>query len=177
MSQSLGTSDKLARGIGWFSVGMGLFELFAPRTLTHALGMEGKETLVRACGMRQIISGIGALSDNPTPAIWSRVGGDALDIAALTPGLRDENPQKHNVELAMTFVAVTCAADLYCAQALHKRHKYPSSMVYDYSDRSGFYRLVADMHGAASDFEVPANMRAYPPMWAEFTPEKESGLL
>lgn len=165
---SLSAADRLARGLGWFSIGLGAVQLFAPRLLTEALGVEGKESLVRGCGARSLITGIGALSDNPVPAIWGRVGGDALDIAGLSMGLRDNNPKRRNVELALAAALATAAVDVYCAQALGRRHRHGRGPTPDYSDRSGFYRPVAAMRGAASDFVVPRDMRAAPPMWDDF---------
>lgn len=162
MGHSLGKSDKLARGLGWFSIGLGLCELLAPGKVTHFLGMQGKEKLVRACGVREIASGIGALTENPTPAIWSRVGGDALSLAMLASALRDkDNYKKENVGVAIGLVVGATAVDLYCAQALTKRHAYQAGPTPDYSNRSGFSRPVETMRGAAAhDFETPADMRA-----------------
>ncbi len=54
---SLSPSDRLARNLGWFSIGLGVVELFAARRLTGALG-KGQETPVRLCGLREIGSGI-----------------------------------------------------------------------------------------------------------------------
>nr|WP_297459145.1 hypothetical protein [uncultured Halomonas sp.] len=159
MSHSMSANDRLARGLGWFSLGLGLFELFAPRKLTGALGMHGKETLVRAYGAREIVAGIGALSDNPTPAIWSRVGGDAMDLATLTPALSNDNPKKRNACIAVGILLGAAAIDLYCAQALGRRHERLAGPTPDYSDRSGFSRSAAAMRGAASDFETPREMR------------------
>lgn len=36
---SLGRADQLAKALGWFSLGLGLAELLAPRRITRALGM------------------------------------------------------------------------------------------------------------------------------------------
>lgn len=161
MSQSSDASDKLARGLGWFSIGLGLYKTLSPYSLTRHLGVEGKETLVRLCGAREILSGIGALSDNPTPAIWSRVGGDALDLAALATVMRDDhNYKKENVGLAMGLLVATTAVDLYCAQALNKRHAYQAGPTPDYSTRSGFPHGLEQARGAARDFNVPADMKA-----------------
>ena len=44
---------NLSRGLGWFSIALGLTELFGARRLTKALGMEGQEGLVRAFGARE----------------------------------------------------------------------------------------------------------------------------
>ena len=39
---SLGAADRLAKALGWFSIGLGVAELVAPERFTRALGMEGK---------------------------------------------------------------------------------------------------------------------------------------
>ena len=161
MTHSLHGSDRLARNLGWFSIGLGLCQVLAPRKLTECLGMEGHETMVRACGAREIACGIGALSNNPSLAIWSRVGGDALDLAALTTALRDKsNPKKENVGFALAAVGAVTAVDLYCATRIKKRYAYQAGPTPDYSDRSGFPRSTEEMRGAASDFETPHDMQA-----------------
>ena len=35
---SLAASDRLGRLLGWFSIGLGMMELLAPRRVTRALG-------------------------------------------------------------------------------------------------------------------------------------------
>src|SRR3954469_6105295 len=91
---SLGASDRLARGLGWFSLALGAAELLAPQRITRALGMQGKEAMVRAFGAREILSGMMTLSPDKNAGLWSRVAGDALDIATLTTGLRNDNPKR-----------------------------------------------------------------------------------
>ena len=51
------SSDRMARALGWFSIGLGMTELLAPRRITRALGMEGTEGLLRFYGAREIASG------------------------------------------------------------------------------------------------------------------------
>ena len=154
-------ADKLARGLGWLSIGIGLYQLLTPGKLTQKLGMQGNENNMRACGAREIITGIGAFSDNPTPAIWSRVGGDMLDLAALSFALKDaHNPKKQNMYLALTAVGILTAIDYACAKALSQRHAYQGGITPDYRQRSGFPKGLAGARGAASDFQVPADMKA-----------------
>src|SRR4051812_22435069 len=89
--------DAMARGLGWFSIGLGLTEVLMPDRLARWLGMEGHEGLIQLYGAREIATGIGCLSQNPpTPYVWGRVAGDALDVATLAPYLSDENPQRGN---------------------------------------------------------------------------------
>ena len=109
----------LARGLGWFSIGLGLAEMLAPRMLTEQMGMQGKEPLLRFYGAREMAAGIGILmSDNPGPWIWGRVAGDALDLATLATGLDKQNPRKGNVAIALAAVAGVTALDCISAQAL-----------------------------------------------------------
>src|SRR3712207_2564217 len=135
------TTDALARGLGVFSIALGLMEVAAARSLTRWLGMEGSETLVRLYGLREITKGIGILaSKDPTPWIWGRVAGDALDIATLMTGFEGDNPKKDNVALALASVAGVTALDVYCAQTLSGESKVPLPPMRDYSDRSGLPR-------------------------------------
>jgi hypothetical protein len=168
-----GSAQSLARGLGWFSIALGLAEVVAPRALARSLGMGGHEGLVRAYGMREIATGIGILaSRDPTPWIWGRVAGDALDVATLAGALGPENGKRGNVGLAMGAVAGVAALDLYCAQALRSDGQEHHRPMVDYSDRSGLPRSPDEMRGAASDFEVPGDMRAPEALrpWTESRP-------
>jgi hypothetical protein len=44
---SADTAHSMARGLGWFSIGLGVAEVLAPRALTRCLGMGGKSS---SCG-------------------------------------------------------------------------------------------------------------------------------
>ena len=90
---SLGTADQLARALGWFSIGLGAFELFAPRAITRALGAEGNEGLVRLYGAREIGSGILTLSLEKDAGLWGRVAGDGLDILTVAQRPSPQQPQ------------------------------------------------------------------------------------
>ncbi|HEY8564185.1 MAG TPA: cyclase dehydrase [Beijerinckiaceae bacterium] len=156
-------TDALARGLGWFSIALGLVELTAPRALTRALGMRGKERLVQAYGAREIATGVALLAaKDPTPYVWGRVGGDALDIATLATGLEGKNPKKDNVWLALAAVGGVTAVDFYCAQALSRESRQPLPPPRDYANRRGFPRPPEEMRGAASDFVLPMDFRNEP---------------
>lgn len=97
--------DAMARGLGMFSVGLGAAELVASKALAESLGMEGKEELIQLFGAREIASGVACLGMNPPkPGIWSRLVGDALDIAVLCGHLGSSNPKRGNVGLALAAV-------------------------------------------------------------------------
>jgi hypothetical protein len=110
----------LAEGLGWFSVGLGLAELLAPRPLAAWLGMGERAGLVRAYGAREIATGAAILlaRGDPTPWIWARVAGDGLDIATLAAGLSGDNPRRGNVGVALAAVGGVTALDVACARML-----------------------------------------------------------
>ena len=158
-------TDKLARGLGLFSIALGLVEFVAPRALANALGMPGSKSLIRAYGAREIATGVGILgSDDPTPWIWGRVAGDVLDLATLTTGLEGDNPKQGNLAVAFAAVAGVTALDVYCAQRLSREDTIPLPPPRSYSDRSGFPRPPSAMRGAARDFEVPRDFRIPEPL-------------
>ena len=114
---------KLARGLAWFSIGLGAVQLLAPRAVANIAGL-GKDNTgtVRLFGIRQIASGIGIFSqgENPSEAIWSRVAGDAMDLAALGAASSSAKSNKGKLALAATGVLAVGALDVLCAQNLNK---------------------------------------------------------
>ena len=150
-----------ARGLGWFSIGLGMVELVAPRCLARGLGLRGKEDVIAAYGMREIATGVGILaSRNPAPWLWGRVGGDALDLGTLALGMDDRNPRKGGLALAFAAVAGVTILDLVTAQSLTVQQQWASRKMPDYSRRTGFPRGVRSARGAACDFKAPRDMRA-----------------
>jgi len=156
-------AHTLAQGLGWFSIGLGLAEVVAPGRLAQFLGMEERTELIRLYGLREIATGVGILSqDDPTPWLWGRVGGDVLDLGTLAAGLRDHNPQRQNVGIAIAAVAGVMALDVLCAQALGasaKERRRRPRRIKDYGARRGMVGPPAAMRGAARDFPIPRDMR------------------
>src|SRR6476469_7293133 len=133
------TALKIANGLGWFSIALGALELLATRELTRFLGMRGNEGLVQLYGLREIGTGIGILaSKDPTPWVWGRVAGDALDIGTLAYGYKRDPADVPGITTALVAVAGATAADVYCAAKLSGESKVPLPPLKDYSDRSGF---------------------------------------
>ena len=111
---------KVATGLGWFSIGLGLAELLAPRQLASLIGIEDKghrETILRLYGLREIAAGVGILAQsNPAPWLWARVAGDALDLTSL--GFAFGAPDAKSAKLAGATAAVAgvTALDILAAQ-------------------------------------------------------------
>jgi len=160
---SLTSADSLARALGWFSLGLGLVELFAPRQVTHFLGMPGKEPLVRAYGVREIGAGIMSLSVDKDVGLWSRVAGDGVDVLTLLSGFNNRNPKKGNVGTALALVIGITFLDMVAAKAVAAVHNRNEGTRRDYSGRSGFPHGVDSARAVARDrFSTRSTPREQP---------------
>ena len=113
--------ERLARGLGWFSLGLGLAELLAPQGIAKIAGLEGKQTgFIRLMGLREIAHGVAIFSQGrrPAAAVWSRVAGDALDLAALGVAFASPKTDKGRLAFATANVLTVAALDVLCAQQL-----------------------------------------------------------
>jgi uncharacterized protein YjeT (DUF2065 family) len=109
--------ERMASALGWFSIGLGLAEIIAPRALAKLIGVKGNhDALLRVFGLREMMSGVGILMQ-PRPAgwLWARVGGDALDLAALGVALASPDSDREKVLGALAAVAGVTVADVICA--------------------------------------------------------------
>jgi uncharacterized membrane protein len=114
-------APALARGLGWFSIGLGLAEVLAPRGVARIAGLRGNhDGLIRLFGLREIASGIGIFMQGrkPAAAVWSRVAGDALDLAALGAAFTSPDSRKGRVAFATANVLAVTALDVICARQL-----------------------------------------------------------
>jgi hypothetical protein len=113
-------AEKIAVGLGWFSIGLGLAELLAPKKLGNLIGIDKqRRSLLPFFGLREIASGIGILAmPRPAGAVWSRVGGDALDLTFLGSALASGKTEKSKVAVATLAVLGVTAIDIVCAQRL-----------------------------------------------------------
>lgn len=150
--------DSIARGLGWFSIALGLAQIVAPRAMARAAGVSAGAGAMRLYGLRELACGIGVLAlRNPRPFLWARVGGDALDLGTLALSPRLDPRARVRAKRAAVNVACIAALDVYAANSATGARSTPPV---DYSDRSGFARSPADMRGAAlADFEMPRDMR------------------
>ncbi|MGJ4891656.1 hypothetical protein ACQR1Y_25950 [Bradyrhizobium sp. HKCCYLRH3099] len=146
---SLTSADRLARGLGWFSIAVGTLELLAPHRVTNALGMQGREGLVRAYGLRELFAGVMTLSVEKRAGLMSRVAGDGLDMVTLASELRPSNPRAGTVLAAMVMVGGITALDYICAQDLKAQHDPRRGRKRLYTDRSGYPKGIAAARKAA----------------------------
>ena len=157
---ALTTSDRLGKGLGWMSLGLGAAALFAGGRIAEALGLENKSHLVRLIGAREIASGIMTLSPDRQTGLWTRVAGDVMDVMLVATAL-DAPPtrQRDNAKLALAAVAGIALLDVLAAigtTAERRRIGEPKS----FAKRSGFPRGVNATWGSAKDFTTPRDMRS-----------------
>ena len=121
--QESDTGEQLAVGLGWFSLGLGMAEVAAPGGLARLIGLRNgrSEATLRAFGAREVGNGLAILADPERAAwMWSRVGGDALDLAFLAGQLRRNADARGRIMSTMAAVAGVTAVDLACAIRLSK---------------------------------------------------------
>ena len=117
-------AECMAKSLGWFSIGLGVAEVLAPTVVARAAGLEGKHPMmVRLFGLREIASGIGIFAGGkrPASAVWARVFGDVLDIAALGSGFLNPKSNKGMLTFAAANVLTVTALDVITARQLSIR--------------------------------------------------------
>jgi uncharacterized membrane protein len=130
--QSLADADRgtggesLADFLGYFSIGLGLAEALAPTTMSRLIGVKDPDdrnrSTMRAMGLREIGHGIAILSNQrPAKAVWSRVAGDALDLALLGKTMSNSENDRGRTLFATANVLAVTALDVMCARQLSRQ--------------------------------------------------------
>jgi hypothetical protein len=146
---------KMARVLGWLSIGIGVAELLAPRQVARAAGMDDRSALVRLYGGREIVQGVGILlARDPGPWVLARVAGDVLDMGTVAAGSRGGAGK---IVGTLAVLAAIGMIDLYCARRLTPMRVSDPEKLAEYRGRSGFPRPAEAMRGRA------ANGHAGPP--------------
>lgn len=148
--------DSLARFLGWFSIGLGTAELVAPGALRRMIG-GGDRRVIRLMGLRELAHGAGILtSARPTGWVWSRVGGDALDLAAL--GIVARHGRVRTLA-AIANVLPIAAADVFEALHLTKKEGDPHS--------GRRIRKAVTIHKPRAEVEQAWDLSEYAPTFAD----------
>ncbi|MBA2378046.1 MAG: hypothetical protein H0V76_00560 [Blastocatellia bacterium] len=114
---------NLAKGLGVFSIALGLAEVLAPARVGAAIGVDHRfRKFLPLLGAREIAHGVGIMASNkPTTAMWTRVGGDAVDLAYLGAAFQAEETNKRRLTGAAMAVLGVAVLDLVCAKRLGSR--------------------------------------------------------
>jgi uncharacterized membrane protein len=113
---------KVARGLGWFSIGFGVAELVAPSGVARLIGVRPSNTsrtLLRIAGARELSAGLGILSnDRPTRWVWSRVAGDMMDLSMLGAAMTRNSTEHTRLSAATVAVLGVTALDIMTGNGL-----------------------------------------------------------
>ena len=111
------SDDRLARALGWASLGLGIADALVPRRLARLIGVSdtaGNAVVLRVAGIREIASGIGILvQPRPVGWVWARVVGDGMDLFFLARQLtRSDSAQRRPIGIALASVGGLTALDV-----------------------------------------------------------------
>ena len=89
------TAARLGVALGWLGVGIGIAELLMPRRVAQTTGLPERPRLMRAMGIREIVTSAGILlQPHQSGWRWSRVAGDMLDLSLLAWISRDHQDRR-----------------------------------------------------------------------------------
>jgi len=115
--------DSLAQALGWFSLGLGVAQVAAPRALCKLVGAGDRGVaprLMRLTGVRELTQGTGILMrPRPTMWLWSRVAGDALDLSLLA--LTAVKNRRLRTAFAIANVVAVTVPDVYESRYLSRK--------------------------------------------------------
>lgn len=121
-----GETRQRARFLGFFSLALGVAQLTLSGPFAKLIGLRDtrrSRAALRAIGLREITSGVGLLArDESSTFAWSRVAGDALDLALLGRSLTDSPASRARLLAATGAVVGVAALDAYSAARL-SRHE------------------------------------------------------
>jgi hypothetical protein len=119
------SSEALAVGLGWFSLALGVAELAAPYSVARLIGVTPTDTTIntlRAFGAREVGAGLAILAQPDRPTwLWSRVAGDAVDVASLVGAMNAPTTDRSRAMLATAAVLGVTALDVLCARQLSQQ--------------------------------------------------------
>ncbi|HWD97532.1 MAG TPA: hypothetical protein VG345_00785 [Bryobacteraceae bacterium] len=144
--------ERLANGLGWFSIGLGLSELIAAGPMANFIGVRNSSSnrsVLRAYGVREIGAGIGILAQQrPAGWLWARVAGDMLDIGSLASAVTSGGSKGGRLARSIAAVAGVTALDFYCASQMDR---LPQSRGQDEQSRRASHAALITIDRPAAD--------------------------
>lgn len=120
-------TERAAMALGGVSLGLGVLQVAVPRRLARAVGLSGSHRhglLLRAVGLRELGAAGALLADRDRAlGLWSRVGGDAMDLAMLGLAMSHRDNKRGRLVLASAVVAGITAADVIAALGVRSRYE------------------------------------------------------
>jgi uncharacterized membrane protein len=132
---------KVAKGLGWFSIGLGVAELVAPDGVARLIGVRPgntSRTLLRIAGARELSAGLGILArERPTRWVWSRVAGDMMDLSMLGAAMTRNHTEHARLNAATVAVLGVTALDILTGNGLSSQQRGPAAKSRGRTDNAG----------------------------------------
>lgn len=113
---------RTASGLGWFSLGLGLPQLLVPGLVNRIAGLRDdadSRAAQRVVGVRELAAAAGILgTPRPTPWLWARVGGDAMDLVLLGRAWARHRGSTPRLLATTASIAGVTAVDLLTAMTM-----------------------------------------------------------
>lgn len=158
--------DRLAKALGWFSIGLGVPQLIAPGYFNKLIGVNDSRRnrwITRAVGMREL-GGAAGILDRPRPSgfLFARVVGDAMDLLMLQAAMRRKGSPRGRVMGAAAAVAGLTVIDVI-ASAKTSRSSDPTTEGGAVRARTAITvnRAPEDVYGYWHHFENLPNFMAH----------------
>lgn len=155
--------ERIAKGLGWFSIGLGAAEIAAPGMIANLIGIRDNNRnrmMLRSplYGLREVAAGVGILTQpKPVGWLWSRVAGDLMDLSSLGVALSSRENDRAKVTTAICAVAGVTILDFICAKQLSQSQSDASSGGDSGSSRTTraitVNKGVEEVYGFWSNFE------------------------
>jgi len=156
----------LSQALGWFSIALGVAELAAPRQVARWIGVRPTDETnrrLRSYGAREVASGIGILAQpSSSKWLWSRVGGDAVDLMSLGQASRRPGTNETLLTAATLAVLGVTALDVIAAQSLRAKEEHRDPIGFDTSKEQAI--------------TVRTPLEAVETAWTEWCASGEAGL-
>jgi hypothetical protein len=111
--------QRMADGLGWFSLGLGVPQLLAPGQVDQLTGVRDdakSRTAQRLVGVRELAAAAGLLgTDRRAPFVWGRVAGDAMDLLLLARAWMGKRASTSRLFAATASVAGITVLDVMTA--------------------------------------------------------------
>jgi uncharacterized membrane protein len=121
-----GPTQRRNLALGWFSLGLGLAQLLAPKQMARLIGVdeqdEGTQLALRLVGARELACGLGLLSQSHSGAwAWARVAGDVVDLALIGTSFQARHARTERLLASGAAVLGVACVDAYVAYDLQRQ--------------------------------------------------------